>query len=95
MRFLGLPAFNKVLEVVAPFNLWLVAVRRLILELRQRLPNNVLDNINETRPRLHLRAVCREGESVLRDLQECHAQGPDVGVDRVRLAGDALWCHVE
>ena len=31
---------------------------------------------------------------MLRDLEQGHAQGPDVRGDGVGLAGDALWGHV-
>lgn len=64
------PALDEVFEVLAPFEL----VFRLILEFRDRLPDNVCQKINETSPRIHLCAVCGKWKSVLRHLQKCHTQ---------------------
>ena len=88
------PAFDKVLEIGAPFDLRLVATRWLIFQLRQRLPHDILDNIDQARPRLHVGAVGGEGEAVLRDLEKGDAQRPDVGGDGIGLPGDALGRHV-
>src|SRR5262245_16357838 len=84
------PALDKVLEVVGPEYL----VIRLVLELGDRLPHDICQEVDEAGAGLHLRAVCREGEAMLGDLQERDARRPDVGRDGVRLARDSLRRHV-
>ena len=89
-----LPALDKVLERVAPLDLGFIAVSRLVLQLRQRLAHDVLDDVDESGARLHLGPVGREREPVLRDLQQRHAERPDVRVDGVGLPGDPFRRHV-
>ena len=88
------PTLNKILKILAPPNLRLAIPRRLILQLRQRLSHNVLDDIDQARSWLHFGAVGGEGETVLGYFEESNAEGPDVGGDGVGLAGDSLRSHV-
>lgn len=85
-----IPAFNKVLEVLRPAN----AILWLVLQLGYRLADNISEKIDQPSSRLHLSSIGREGESVLGDFQQGHAQRPDVGSNGVRLASDTFWCHV-
>ena len=83
-------ALNEVFESLTPFNPMLL----FIFQLRNRLPHNISQQINQPCPRLHLRPIGRERKPVLRDFEQGDAQGPDVGGDGVGLAGDALGGHV-
>lgn len=87
-RIQNIPTLNKVLKTVAPPNILL------ILQLRNRLPHDIRQQIDQARLRLHLRPVRGEGEPVLRYFEERDAEGPDVRGDGVGLARDALGGHV-
>ena len=84
------PALDEILEVVRPLD----ARLGLILQLRDRLPHDVGEQIDQARPGLHLGPVGGEGEAVLGDLQERDARAPHVGGDGVALARDTLRGHV-
>jgi len=84
------PAFNKILKALTPLNTMI----RLILQLRNRLPHNVRQQINQPGPGLHLRAIRGKGKAVLCHLQQSDTQRPHVGGDGVGLALDALGRHV-
>lgn len=90
----NIPAIDKVFEIGRPFEFRFLPVRRLILQLGKRLPDNILDDIDQTGPGLHLGPVGREGKAVLGNFEEGDAEGPDVRGDGVGLAGDALGRHV-
>lgn len=75
----NIPAFNEILEVIRPANI----VLRLILEFGNRLSHDVCKEIDETGAGLHLRPVCREGESMLCNFQKGHAQRPNIRRDCV------------
>lgn len=83
-------AFNKILETFAPFDPML----RFVLQLRDWLSDDVREEVNQTRSRLHLRAIRGKGESMLGHFQQRHPQRPDVGRDGVGLPGDPLRRHV-
>jgi len=87
---ISLPALDEVLEVLAPVDVgtWLV------LELGDRLPDNVGEQIDQACARLHLRPIGREGEPVLGNLQKSHARRPDIGCDGIALARDTFRRHV-
>lgn len=89
-RLLLQTTLDEILEALPPLDiiLWL------ILQLRDRLPHNIRQQIDEPGPRLHLRPVGGEGEPVLGYFQEGHPEGPHVRGDGVGLALDALWSHV-
>ncbi len=76
--------------MLTPFDLILF----LVFELRNRLSDDICQQIDQSRLRLHFGPVCWEGEAVLGHFQQGDAEGPDVGGDGVGLAGDALGCHV-
>lgn len=86
----NMPTLNKILKRITPPNPML----QLILQLRNRLPDNIRQEIDQAGPRLHLRPVGREREPVLGHLQQRDAQGPDIRRDGVGLALDALGRHV-
>lgn len=85
-----IPAFDKVLEVLGPLD----AVLGLVLQLGYRLADNIGEKIDQPGSRLHLRPIGREGEPMLRNLQQGHTQRPDVRSDGVRLTCDTFWRHV-
>jgi hypothetical protein len=85
-----IPAFDEVLEVVTPLDPRL----GFILQFRDLLPNDIGKEINKSCTGLHLCAVGREGEPMLCHFEKCDAGTPNIGCDRVRLAGDSFWCHV-
>lgn len=87
---MNIPAFNKVLETITPLDPRL----RLILQLRNRLPHNIRQQINQSSPRLHLRPIGREGKAVLRDLQQRNTSRPNIRSNRVTLTRDPLRRHV-
>ena len=66
----------------------------LILQLRNRLPHNIRQEINQACPRLNLRPIRWERKAVLRNFEQRDAKGPNVRGDGVGLAGDALGGHV-
>lgn len=82
-----LPACNKVFKVVAPLDpkLWL------IFELRNRLPHNVREQVNQPRPCMPP-SILRlpERKPVLCNLEQRHAQRPDIRRDGIRVALDAF-----
>ena len=84
------PTLNEVLEVLTPLDLLV----RLVLQLGNRLTDNVRQQIDQTSTWLHFRAVRREGEAVLRDLKQCNTERPDVGCDGIRLPCDTFGRHV-
>ncbi len=86
----GIPALNKVLEVGTPQDVRL----RLVLELRDGLPDDVRQQVDQTGLGLHLSPVRGEREPVLSNLEQGHAGRPDIRGDGVRLARDALGRHV-
>lgn len=61
-----LPALNEILEHVTPLQPLLL----LILQLRNWLAHNVCQEIDESSSRVHLRAVRRKREAVLRDFEQ-------------------------
>ena len=65
-----LPALNKVLEVLTPFDLLI----RLVLQLGDWLTDDIRQQIDETSTWLHFRAVRREGEAVLCNFKQCNAE---------------------
>lgn len=65
-----------------------------VFQLRNRLSHDVGQQVDQTGTRLHFGPVGREGEAMLSDLQQSHAEGPDVGGDGVRLPGDPFRRHV-
>jgi hypothetical protein len=67
---------------------------RLILQLRDRLPHNIRQQINQPGSRLHLGAVSGERKPVLCNLQQRDTQRPHIGGDGVGLALDPLGRHV-
>jgi hypothetical protein len=84
------PAFHEILEALTPLD----TMHRLILQLRDRLPHNVGQQINQPGPGLHLGAIGGEGKAVLGHLQQGDAQRPHVRGDGVGLALDPLRRHV-
>nr|POE88384.1 hypothetical protein CFP56_11613 [Quercus suber] len=86
----GVPALDVVFEVVRPGELDL----RFVLELGDGLAHDVGEEVDEAGARVHLGAVGGEGEAVLRDFQQRHAERPDVRGDGVGLPGDAFGGHV-
>jgi hypothetical protein len=85
-----IPAFNEILEVVTPLN----PRFGFIFQFRDLLPNDIGKEIDKSCTGLHLRAVGREGEPMLCHFEKCDAGTPNIGCDRVGLAGDSFWCHV-
>ena len=69
------PTFDEILETLAPLHALAVLTfsRLLVLKLRDWLPNDVGEEVNEARSRLHLGAVGWEGEAVLRHFEKGHA----------------------
>lgn len=65
-----------------------------VFQLRNRLSHDIGQQVDQTGTRLHFGPVGREREAMLRDLQQGHAEGPDVGGDGVRLPGDPFGGHV-
>lgn len=63
------PALNKVLEVLTPFD-FLIG---LVLQLGDRLTDDIRQQIDETGTWLHFRAVRWEGEAMLCDFKQCNA----------------------
>jgi hypothetical protein len=66
----------------------------LVFECRYGLAHDVCQEIDQAGARLHLGTVRGEGEAVLRDFEQRDAEGPDIGSDGVRLAGDSFRGHV-
>lgn len=89
-RLLLQTTLNKVLEHVAPLD----PIIGLIFQFRNWLGDDIRKKIDQTGARLHLGAVGGEREAMLRNLQQCHAQRPDVRGDGVGLALDPLGRHV-
>ena len=99
LRLLLQTALNKVLEIIRPFD----PVLRLVLQLRNRLPDNIREQVNQPGFGVGglvvvgaggVGVVGGEGEAVLDDLEEGDAERPDVGGDGVALALDAFGGHV-
>ena len=84
------PALNEIFEVFAPLD----PILLLILQLRNRLSHYISKQINQSRLRLHFRAIGGEREAVLSHFQKCDTEGPDVGGDGVRFTSDALRGHI-
>ena len=84
------PALNEVLEVLRPLD----AVIRLILQLRNRLAYNIRQQVNQSCPRIHLRPIRRERETMLCHFQQRHPQTPHITRDRITLARNTLRRHV-
>ena len=89
-RLLLQTAFDEILEAIPPLDV----VLRLVFQLRDRLPHDIREQIDEAGARLHFGAVGREGEAVLRDLQKGDAERPYVRRDGVGLSLDALRGHI-
>jgi hypothetical protein len=89
-RTRDLPAFDKVLEVIAPEDV----IRGFVLQFGNRLSNDVGEEIDQSSTWLVDGAVRREREPVLGDFEQRNAGRPDVGRDGVRLASDTLGSHV-
>ncbi len=89
-KALHVPTFDEVFETLAPID----TLGWFIFELRYRLSDDVSEQVYQSSPWLHFRAVCREWEPMLSDFQQRDAERPDVRSDGVGLAGDPLGCHV-
>ncbi len=84
------PALDEILKVLTPPN----PLLHLILQLRNRLSDDIRQEIDQSGSRLHLRAIGWKRETMLGDLEQGDAERPDVRGDGVRLTGDALGSHV-
>ena len=85
-----IPALNEIFKVVSPLDI----ILRFVLELGNRLSNDISQEINKTSTRLEFRSICGEWKPMLCCLEQGHTKRPDVRGDCVRLAGDTLRCHV-
>lgn len=85
-----IPALNKVFETIRPAD----TVLRFILQLGNRLADDIGQKVDQTGARLHLGAVGREGEAMLCDFEQGYTERPNVGCDGIRLTGDSLRCHI-
>lgn len=74
-----IPALNKIFETIGPAD----AVLRLILQLGDRLADNIGQEVDQTGARLHLSTVGREGEAMLCDFEQSYTERPNVRCDRV------------
>jgi len=87
----SIPVINKKLEVVAPPNslLWLV------LQLWDWLAYDIRQQVNQACTRLYLACtISRKWESMLRNFEKCHTQGPDIRRDGVGLTSDSFGRHI-
>lgn len=73
-RILDSPALDKVLEVVAPEDVG----RRFVFEFRNRLPDNIGEEVDQPSTGLVDGAVSWEGEPVLGNLEQRDTRRPDV-----------------
>ena len=74
-----IPALNKVFETIRPAD----TVLRLILQLGDRLADDIGQEVDQTGARLHLGTVGREGEAMLCDFEQSYTERPNVRCDRV------------
>ena len=87
---MDVPTLDKVLEVFAPLD----SCFRLVLQFWNWLSHDICQQVDQTCTRLHLSAVGREGEAMLRYLEEGDSSAPNVRCDGVRLSRDPLRGHV-
>lgn len=85
-----LPAFDEVLEALAPLD----ALIWLIFQLGNWLAHDVREQVDQASSRLHFCAVRWEREAMLRDFQQRDTEGPDVRCYSITLASDPLGSHV-
>lgn len=89
-KTLNPPTLDEILEVFAPFD----AVLRFILQLGDRLTDDIGEEIDQARAGLHFGTVRGERKPVLGHFEKGNAQGPHVRGDGVGLAGDSFRSHV-
>ena len=85
-----LPTFDKIFEIISPPN----PILRFILQLGDWLPDDIRQQVNKSRPRLHFRAIRRKRKPMLCNLQQGNSQAPHVARNRVTLTRYPLWRHV-
>ena len=84
------PALDEIFEILTPLD----PILLLVLQLRDRLPHYISKQINQSRLRLHFRAISGEWKAVLSHFQQSDTEGPDVRGDGVGFASNTLRGHV-
>src|ERR1700761_3158503 len=87
-----LPLRNEILHVVRVFDV----VFGIVFEHWWRLSYNICEQVDQCSFWLYFLfvSVGGERESVLRCLQYCNTQTPDITVDLVTLTSDSFRCHI-